>query len=65
MPIERARAVRPELVCGLSGAPTSATRTVEFCHAIGVDFVTCAVHQVPLARLAAARAAVATVKETV
>ena len=57
--VTRGRAARPGLVVGLAGAQTSATRTVEFCHAIGVDFVTCAVHQVPLARLAAARAATA------
>ncbi|MGK0358106.1 MAG: pyruvate,orthophosphate dikinase [Bradymonadia bacterium] len=57
--VTRGRAARPGLVCGLAGAQASATRTVEFCHAMGVDFVTCAVHQVPLARLAAARAATA------
>lgn len=59
MAIERGRAVRPDLICGLSGAQTSATQTVEFCDRVGMDFVTCAAHQVPIARLAAARAAVA------
>ncbi|MEZ4472340.1 MAG: pyruvate, phosphate dikinase [bacterium] len=56
--IARGRAVRPDLRCGLSGAQTGAPATVAFCHRVGMDYLTCPMHRVPVARLAAAQAAV-------
>ena len=56
--LERARARRPDIVCGLSGSQTADPGTVAFCHELGFDYVSCPAHRVPIARLAAARAAV-------
>ncbi len=56
--VRRGREARPGLVCGMSGAQTSDPDTIAFCHDLGLDYVTCAAHRVPVARLAAARAAV-------
>jgi len=55
--LERARAVKPDLVCGLTGAHSGNPRTVAWCHANGIDFVAVAPHLVPIARHAAAKAA--------
>ena len=54
--ITRARAKKPGLLCGLSGAQANSARTVALCHQLGLDYVTCAAHRVPIARLAAAQA---------
>ena len=55
--IERARAVKPGLVCGLSGAHAAHPDTTAWCHRNGLDFVAVAPHLVPIARHAAANAA--------
>ena len=57
MAVERARAVKPGLRCGLSGGHAADADCVEFCHEVGIDYVSCAPHRVPIARLAAGRAA--------
>ncbi len=54
--IQRGRARKPGLVCGLSGGQASDADAVELCHDLGIDYVSCAPHRVPVARLAAARA---------
>lgn len=51
------RRVRPGLPCGLAGAHAGTPDAVEWAHRIGIDYVTCAPHRVPIARLAAAQAA--------
>ncbi len=55
--VSRGRAERPDLVCGLTGAHSGNPRTVAWCHANGIDFVAVAPHLVPIARHAAAKAA--------
>lgn len=56
--IERGRRVRPSLVCGLTGGQISDPASVDLCHRLGIDYVSCPPHHVPVARLAAAQAAV-------
>jgi len=57
--IAAGRRVKPGLSCGLAGAHAGAPDAVEWAHRVGLDYVTCAPHRVPIARLAAARAAIA------
>jgi pyruvate,orthophosphate dikinase len=51
------RRVRPELKVGICGEHGGEPRSVKFCHAIGLDYVSCSPYRVPIARLAAAHAA--------
>ncbi len=55
--IERARGVKPELKMGICGEHGGEPRSVAFCHRLGLDYVSCSPYRVPLARLAAAQAA--------
>jgi pyruvate,orthophosphate dikinase len=57
--IERARLVRPEIKLGICGEHGGDPRSVGFCHELGLDYVSCSPYRVPLARLAAAQAALA------
>ena len=57
--IERARAVKPEIKLGICGEHGGDARSVAFCHELGLDYVSCSPYRVPLARLAAAQAALA------
>ena len=57
--VERGRAARGELKLGICGEHGGEPRSVAFCHAIGLDYVSCSPYRVPLARLAAAQAALA------
>jgi pyruvate,orthophosphate dikinase len=56
--LERARRVKPDIVCGLAGGHASHPDAIRWCHEHGIDYVTCAPHRLPIARLAAAQAAV-------
>ncbi len=56
--IEKAKPVRPDIKLGICGEHGGDPRTVEFCHRIGLSYVSCSPFRVPLARLAAAQAAV-------
>ncbi len=56
--VERGRAARPGLKVGLCGEHGGDPATVEFCHAVGLDYVSCSPFRVPIARLAAAQAVV-------
>jgi pyruvate,orthophosphate dikinase len=56
---ERGRKVRPDLLVGICGEHGGEPSSIEFCHQIGLDFVSCSPFRVPIARLAAAQAAVA------
>ncbi|MBQ7359761.1 MAG: pyruvate, phosphate dikinase, partial [Lachnospiraceae bacterium] len=57
MAVEKGRATRPELKCGICGEHGGDPSSVEFCHKIGLNYVSCSPFRVPIARLAAAQAA--------
>jgi pyruvate,orthophosphate dikinase len=59
MAIEKGRSVRPDLKLGLCGEHGGEPSSVAFCHDIGLDYVSCSPYRVPIARLAAAQAAIA------
>jgi len=56
--IERGRTVRPKLKVGICGEHGGDAESVKFCHRVGMDYVSCSPFRVPIARLAAAQAAV-------
>ncbi len=60
MAVENGRKTRPNLLVGICGEHGGEPNSVEFCHMIGLDFVSCSPFRVPIARLAAAQAAVST-----
>jgi pyruvate,orthophosphate dikinase len=57
--IERGRAARPELELGICGEHAGDPRSIAFCHDVGLDYVSCSAFRLPIARLAAAQAALA------
>jgi len=59
MAVERGRAAKPGLKCGICGEHGGEPKSVAFCHGIGLDYVSCSPYRVPIARLAAAQAAIA------
>jgi pyruvate,orthophosphate dikinase len=59
MSVEKGRSVRPELKVGICGEHGGDPDTVKFCHKIGLNYVSCSPFRVPIARLAAAQAALA------
>lgn len=58
MAVTKGREVKPDLLIGICGEHGGDPNSVEFCHQIGLDFVSCSPYRVPIARLAAAQAAV-------
>ncbi len=56
MAVELGRKTRPELHCGICGEHGGDPSSIEFCHEIGLDYVSCSPYRVPIARLAAAQA---------
>jgi citrate lyase beta subunit len=54
--VERGRATKPDIKLGICGEHGGEPRSVEFCHRLGLDYVSCSPYRVPLARLAAAQA---------
>jgi len=62
MAVEKGRATRKDLEVGICGEHGGEPRSVAFCHKIGLDYVSCSPYRVPIAKLAAAHAAL---KETV
>ena len=58
MAVEKGRKVRPDLHAGICGEHGGDPMSVEFCHNIGLDYVSCSPFRVPIARLAAAQAAI-------
>ena len=62
MTIELGKPVRPSLHIGICGEHGGDPSSVEFCHKIGLDYVSCSPFRVPIARLAAAQAAIAEMK---
>jgi pyruvate,orthophosphate dikinase len=55
--VERGRGAKPELKLGICGEHGGEPASVAFCHGLGLDYVSCSPYRVPLARLAAAQAA--------
>ncbi|MDD3048518.1 MAG: pyruvate, phosphate dikinase [Bacilli bacterium] len=61
MAVEKGRKTRPDIKLGICGEHGGEPSSVEFCHSIGLNYVSCSPYRVPLARLAAAQAKI---KET-
>jgi pyruvate,orthophosphate dikinase len=57
--VERGRGAKPQIKLGICGEHGGEPRSVAFCHRIGLDYVSCSPYRVPVARLAAAQAALA------
>ncbi len=64
MGTERGRSTRPDLKVGICGEHGGEPSSVEFCHKVGLNYVSCSPFRVAIARLAAARAVVREMKET-
>jgi pyruvate,orthophosphate dikinase len=62
MAVERGRKTRPNLEVGICGEHGGEPSSVAFCYRVGMDYVSCSPYRVPIARLAAAQAAIAGVK---
>ncbi len=58
MAVTKGRSVRPDLKCGICGEHGGEPTSVKFCHKVGLNYVSCSPFRVPIARLAAAQAAV-------
>ena len=58
MAVKLGKGQRPDLHCGICGEHGGDPSSVEFCHKIGLDYVSCSPFRVPIARLAAAQAAI-------
>ena len=58
MAVDKGRSVRPDLKCGICGEHGGEPSSVKFCHKVGLNYVSCSPFRVPIARLAAAQAAV-------
>ena len=58
MATEKGRSVRPDLKCGICGEHGGEPSSVKFCHRVGLNYVSCSPFRVPIARLAAAQAAI-------
>jgi pyruvate,orthophosphate dikinase len=58
MAVKKGRTTRADLKCGICGEHGGDPKSVEFCHSIGLNYVSCSPFRVPIARLAAAQAAI-------
>jgi pyruvate,orthophosphate dikinase len=56
--IERGRKTKPDLKIGICGEQGGDPATVKFCHKVGMNYVSCSPFRLPIARLAAAQAAI-------
>ncbi|MGZ5022708.1 MAG: putative PEP-binding protein, partial [Chthoniobacterales bacterium] len=57
--VEKGRKSRPKIKLGICGEHGGDPDSVKFCHRLGLDYVSCSPYRVPIARLAAAQAALA------
>ena len=57
MAVDEGRRPEPNLKCGICGEHGGDPDSIEFCHKVGLDYVSCSPFRVPIARLAAAQAA--------
>jgi pyruvate, orthophosphate dikinase len=55
--ISKGRSVKPDLECGICGEHGGDPQSIDFCHRLGLTYVSCSPFRVPIARLAAAHAA--------
>lgn len=58
MAVGKGRSVRPDLKCGICGEHGGEPSSIKFCHQVGLNYVSCSPFRVPIARLAAAQAAI-------
>jgi len=58
MAVQKGRATRPDLKCGICGEHGGEPTSVKFCHRVGLDYVSCSPYRVPIAIVAAAQAAI-------
>ena len=58
MAVELGKSVRPDIKLGICGEHGGDPATIEFCHRVGLTYVSCSPYRVPIARLAAAQAAI-------
>ena len=58
MAVEKGKKTRPSIHCGICGEHGGDPGSIEFCHKIGLDYVSCSPYRVPIARLAAAQSAI-------
>ena len=58
MAVKLGRQTKPDLKCGICGEHGGDPASVEFCHKVGLNYVSCSPFRVPIARLAAAQAAI-------
>ena len=56
--VTKGRQVKADLLIGICGEHGGEPSSIEFCHQIGLDYVSCSPYRVPIARLAAAQAAI-------
>ncbi len=61
--VDKGRTSRPDLKVGICGVHGGDPRSIFFCHKIGLDYVSCSAYQIPIARLAAAQAAIQDIHE--
>jgi pyruvate,orthophosphate dikinase len=59
MAVSKGRGVNADLKCGICGEHGGDPASIRFCHRVGLDYVSCSPFRVPIARLAAAQAALA------
>ncbi|MBR0230112.1 MAG: pyruvate, phosphate dikinase, partial [Erysipelotrichaceae bacterium] len=62
MAAEKGRSVRPNIKLGICGEHGGEPSSIEFCHKVGLTYVSCSPYRVPIARLAAAQAAIKNAK---
>jgi len=60
--VKKARSINPDLECGICGEHAGDPQSISFCHEIGLTYVSCSPYRVPVARLAAAHAALLDIK---
>ena len=58
MAVRKGRAARNDLKCGICGEHGGDPKSIHFCHRVGLNYVSCSPYRVPIARLAAAHAAI-------
>ncbi|MBW2193285.1 MAG: pyruvate, phosphate dikinase [Deltaproteobacteria bacterium] len=63
MSVQKGRSVRPDLECGICGEHGGDPESIQLCHELGLTYVSCSPFRVPVARLAAAQAAIRTPKK--
>jgi pyruvate,orthophosphate dikinase len=62
--VRKGRATRADLKCGICGEHGGEPASVKFCHRVGLNYVSCSPFRVPVARFAAAQAAIETPRQT-